>query len=74
MRLAHFRALIDMLNNLGVVYTVFCHLIQTRVTQEVGLSIEKLHPSDCPVGMSVGHFLNCWLVQEGPAHCGQCHP
>lgn len=73
MRLGH-SALIGVLNILGFVCTVFCHLIQTRVTQEERLSIEKLHLSDCPVSKSVGHFLNCWLVQEGPAHCRQCHP
>lgn len=32
-----------------------------------------MSPLDWSVGKSVGHFLD-WLVREGPAHSGQCHP
>jgi hypothetical protein len=31
-----------------------------------GVSIEKMSPSDWRVGKSMGHFLNCKLI-EGPA-------
>lgn len=31
-------------------------------------------PSNCPEVMSLRHFLDQWLIGEGPTHCGQCHP
>lgn len=32
-----------------------------------------LPPRDWPVGMSIVHFINWWLVQEVPAHYEQCY-
>lgn len=49
----------------------FCQ-IYTKVTRKEGTSIEELTTSHWPVDKYVGHFLNCQLMHEGSAHCGQC--
>jgi hypothetical protein len=38
----------------------------------VALLAEKLYPSDWPEVVSMGHFLNCSLMQQGPSYCVQC--
>lgn len=35
-----------------------------------GTSTEKMPPSEWPVGNSVEHFLNSWLMWVGPVHGG----
>jgi hypothetical protein len=39
-------------------WLVFVNLAQTRVTWEEGTLIEELSPSNLPIGMSVGHFVD----------------
>lgn len=38
----------------------FGKLTQTRVAWEEESSVEKMSPSDCLLGMSVWHFLDCY--------------
>lgn len=35
---------------------------------------EVLLPGDWLMAMSVGHFLDYWVIREGRAHCGRRHP
>lgn len=45
----------------------FINLAQARVPWEDETSVEWIPPSHWPVGKSVGHFLNWWLMwKEGP--------
>lgn len=37
------------------------------------VSVEELPSSDWPVNISMGHFLNCWLMWEDSAHCVWYH-
>lgn len=39
-------------------------LQKSRATKEEGTSIEGLHRSDCPIGMSVEHFLDAGLCRR----------
>lgn len=54
--------------------TVCLNLTQLRVSQG-SLSWGQLSPpSDWLVALSVGNFLDCGLMWEGPAYCGWCDP
>lgn len=55
---------------------VFVNLTQpyTHLERGVGILAEALPPSDRPLGMCGGHFSNCWLMWEGPAHNGESLP
>lgn len=50
-----------------VCWLVSVNLTQTKVSLEERILIKELPPSYWPVGMSLGHFLNCYLVQESLA-------
>lgn len=41
---------------------------------EEGPSVEELPTPDCPMGMSVVHFLHCLLMVEGLFYHMQNHP
>lgn len=41
---------------------------------EEGPSVEELPTSDCPMGMSVVHFLHCLLMKEGLSYHMENHP
>lgn len=45
-----------------------------RRTQKEGLLGEESPPSDWSMGISVGHFLGCCLMWEGPGYRGWYHP
>lgn len=45
------------------------NMVQARVFCEEGPSVEKLPPSDWPMGMAVGNFLDCQLMEESLTHC-----
>lgn len=47
---------------------------KARVAGEEGASVEELLPWAWPAGKFVRHFLDAWLVWEGPAHYRRCHP
>lgn len=38
-----------------------------RYLWEQGISVEKMPPSALPIDVPVGHFLDLWLMWEGPA-------
>lgn len=56
-----------------VLVSFIVSLTQTRVPRGEETTLEKLPKSDCPVGMSVGYFLDCWLMYQGLAHSVQAH-
>lgn len=39
----------------------------------MGVSVEGLSTSGCPVDMSVGDYLDCSLMDDGLVHCGRHH-
>lgn len=47
----------------------FCPFAQTRITRE-----EESPPPDWPVGRSVGHCLDGWLILDDPIPYGWGHP
>lgn len=49
-------------------------LVVKLTYREGGFSVEELRTRDWLVGMPVGQFPDCYLVEEGPASCGWCHP
>lgn len=49
------------------------NLTQPRHILEEGISIEQLPSSNCPVDMSVGHFLDQWLMWKVSGHFGRWH-
>lgn len=56
-----------------VLVSFIVSLTQTRVPRGEETTLEKLPKSDCPVGMSVGHFLDYWLTYQDIAHSVQAH-
>lgn len=52
---------------------VFVNLTQSRVTWKENASTEKFFPLDCPVGLSVGHFIIQCSIWEASAQYGQWH-
>lgn len=45
---------------------VFVNLTKTRVIPHERTSVEEMPPSDWPIGMSLWHLLDCWLLWDKP--------
>lgn len=55
-------------------HTVQANLMSIWITLEERTPAEKVPLPDWPMGKSMVHFLNWWLMWKGPYHCGQCYP
>lgn len=42
----------------GMLDSLYVNLTQIKIIWEEGISIEKMEPPGCPVGKSVGYFLD----------------